>query len=175
MQNPESIQRMTIQWTRAQPAVGRFIRGFVRDRAAAEDVLQEVALVVVDRFEAYDNSRPFIAWALGIARNVVLSHLRSAYRDQNVEFSDAVERVAQSMERMEPQAEQMKDALADCIGGVRGRSRQVLQLRYTEGLGLKQIAERMEMTSGNIGVLMHRVRAGLRDCIERRMESEVPS
>lgn len=175
MQNRELVQRMTIEWTRAQPAVDRFIRGFVRDRIVAEDVLQEVALIVVDRFEKYDDSRPFVAWALGIARNVVLSHLRSTYRDQHVEFSDAVIRVAESIERMEPQAEQMKEALAECIRGLHGRSRKALLLRYSEDLGLNQIAERMGLTSSNIGVLMHRVRARLRDCIERRLESEVPS
>ena len=31
-----AIQRMTIEWTRAQPSVGRFIRSFVRDRAHVE-------------------------------------------------------------------------------------------------------------------------------------------
>ena len=173
MQDSDAIKRMTIQWTRAQPSVGRFIRGFVRDRAEADDVLQEVALVVVDRFETYDDSRPFIAWALGIARKVVLSHLRTAYRDRKVEFSDAVNHVADAFERLEPQSEAMKDSLADCIESVRGRSRRALALRYTEGLELKHVAERMGMTPSNVGVLLHRVRAGLRDCIQRRMETEV--
>ena len=36
MQDSEAIQRMTIEWTRAQPSVGRFIRSFVRDRAQAD-------------------------------------------------------------------------------------------------------------------------------------------
>jgi hypothetical protein len=51
MQDSNRIQRMAIEWTRAQPSVGRSIRSFVRDRAQAEDLLQEVALVIVDRFE----------------------------------------------------------------------------------------------------------------------------
>ncbi len=126
MSDSGSIQRMTIEWTRAQPSVGRFIRSFVRNRAEADDVLQEVALVIVDRFETWDSDRPFVARALGIARRVVQLHLRKKYRDRKVEFSSAIERVAGSFERLEPQAELMKDSLADCIGQLRGHSRKVM-------------------------------------------------
>lgn len=172
MQDSDAIQRMTIEWTRAQPSVGRFIRSFVRDRAQAEDLLQEVALVIVDRFETYEPDRPFVGWALGIARRVVLTHLRKVYRDRQVEFSDAVEQAADAFQRLDPQTEAMKDSLAHCIGNVRGRSRQALLLRYTEGLELKQIAERLGMTAGNVGVLLHRVRTSLRECVERRLRLE---
>ena len=172
MQNPDAIQRMTIEWTRAQPSVGRFIRSFVRDRAQAEDLLQVVALVIVDRFESYEPDRPFIGWALGIARRVVLTHLRKEYRDRQVEFTNAVEQAADAFQRLEPQAEVMKDALAHCVDNVRGRSRRALLLRYSEGLELKQIGKRLGMTAGNVGVLLHRVRTSLRDCVQRRLRLE---
>jgi RNA polymerase sigma-70 factor (ECF subfamily) len=152
--------------------VGRFIRSFVNNRAEADDVLQEVALVIVDRFETWDSDRPFVAWALGIARRVVQSHLRRKYRDRKVEFSSAIERVAESFERLEPQAELMKDSLADCLGQLRGHSRQVLSLRYFDGLNLKQIAEQLGMTASNVGVLLHRIRATLRQCVDRRLQAE---
>ncbi len=172
MQDSDTIRRMTIEWTRAQPSVSRFIRSFVRDRAQAEDLLQDVALVIVDRFETYQPERPFIGWALGIARRVVLSHLRAAYRDRRIEFSEAVERVADAFERLEPQAEAMKDSLAQCIGKVRGRGRKALRLRYTEGMELKRIANQLGMTAGNVGVLLHRIRVSLRKCVERRLRME---
>ncbi len=172
MSDSDSIQRMTIEWTRAQPAVGRFIRSFVRNRAEADDVLQEVALVIVDRFESWDSDRPFIAWALGIARKVVQSHLRRKYRDRKVEFSPAIERVAESFERLEPQAELMKDSLADCLGKLRRHSRRVLALRYSDGLELKQIAEQLGTTASNVGVLLHRIRATLKQCVDRRLQTE---
>ncbi|MCH1507807.1 MAG: hypothetical protein L7T84_01255 [Akkermansiaceae bacterium] len=50
MDDTESFKALTVEWTRAQPAVARFVRSFVRNRADAEDVLQEVALAIVDRF-----------------------------------------------------------------------------------------------------------------------------
>lgn len=148
------------------------MRSFLRDRAEADDVLQEVALVIVEKFEDWDPERPFVGWALGISRRVVLAHLRGKYRDSKVEFSDAVELVAASYEKLNPQAELMKDSLAECLGQVRGQSRQLMSLRYTEGLELKQIAERLGMTASNVGVMLHRVRAALRDCVDRRLKAE---
>ncbi len=51
-----------------------FIGSMVRDRAAREDVLQETALVLWREFERYDRSRPFGAWARGIAANLLKQH-----------------------------------------------------------------------------------------------------
>ena len=172
MSDQDNIERMTIEWTRAQPSVGRFIRSFVRNRAEADDILQEVALVIVDRFETWDSNRPFVAWALGIARRVVQTHLRAKYRDRKVEFTSAIDRVAESFEQLDPQAELMRDSLTDCLGQLRGHSRKVLSLRYSDGLELKQIAEQLGMTASNVGVLLHRVRATLRQCVDRRLQVE---
>ncbi len=172
MTSSDSVQRMTIEWTRAQPSVGRFVNSFLRDRTEAADVLQEIALIIVEKFEQWDPERPFIGWALGIARRVVLVHLREKYRDRRVEFSDAIDQVALSFERLEPQAELVKDSLADCLGQVRGQSRQVLSLRYTDGLELKQIADQLGMTASNVGVMLHRVRAALRKCVDQKLKAE---
>lgn len=172
MTSSDSVQRMTIEWTRAQPSVGRFVGSFLRDRAEAADVLQEIALVIVEKFEQWEPERPFIGWALGIARRVVLAHLREKYRDRRIEFSEAIDQVALSFERLETQAELMKDSLADCLGQVRGQSRRVLSLRYTDGLELKQIADQLGVTASNVGVMLHRVRAALRKCVDQKLKAE---
>ncbi|MFN9076210.1 MAG: sigma factor, partial [bacterium] len=58
-------------WTQAQPAVSAFVHALVGDRAARDEVLQEVALAILESFDRYDASRPFLPWALAIARNEV--------------------------------------------------------------------------------------------------------
>ena len=171
MSDSDSVQQMTIEWTRAQPSVARFVSSFLHDRGEADDALQDVALVIVERFEDWDPKRPFVGWALGIARRVVMTHLRLKYRDRQIQFSGAVDQVAESFERLEPQAELMKDLLADCLRQVRGHSRQAPALRYTEGFELTQIAERLAMTASNVGILLYRTRAALRKCIDGRLKA----
>ena len=76
-------------WTLAQPVVSAFVTSIVRDFSARDDVLQDVAVAVIESFDRYDRQRPFVAWALGIAQNQVRLYFRRCRRDQFV-FSDSV-------------------------------------------------------------------------------------
>lgn len=65
----ESTRQATRLWTLAQPAVSSFVSSVVRDFRDRDGVLQEVAVAVIESFESYDSKRPFLAWAIGVARN----------------------------------------------------------------------------------------------------------
>ena len=41
-------------WTLAQPVISAFVTSVVRDFAARDDVLQEIAVAVIESFERYD-------------------------------------------------------------------------------------------------------------------------
>ncbi len=172
MADNQQIKGMTTDWTRAEPSVGRFVRSFIRDSAEAEDVLQEVALVIVDRYSFYDSTQPFIGWALGIARRVVWTHLRNKYHDRDLNLQEAIDQVSNAFERLDPHVQDMKDALAHCVKKVGGEGRRALHLRYENGLELKQIAERLQKSPSAIGVLLYRVRSALRECIDRHLNWE---
>jgi len=172
MTDNHQIKRMTADWTRAEPSVGRFVRSFIRNCTEAEDVLQEIALVIVDRYSSYDSTQPFIGWALGISRRVVWTHLRNSYRVTDQELKDAIDQVSIAFEKLDPHVQDMKDALAHCVEKVSGEGRRVLLLRYEEGLELKQIAERLRKSASAISALLHRVRSALRECIDRRLSAE---
>ena len=85
----ERIRQATRCWTLAQPVVSAFVASVVCDFRDRDDVLQETALAVFDAFDKYDTSRPFNAWALGIARNQVGLYIRKRRRDRLV-FDDNV-------------------------------------------------------------------------------------
>jgi RNA polymerase sigma-70 factor (ECF subfamily) len=170
MEDSEFIKRLTIEWTRAQPAVARFVRSFVRNPADADDVLQEVALTIVDRFEKYDASRPFLGWALGVARNLVKAHFRKQLRrPPTIEDETAVDRVAAAFEVLQPELEDRKQALAECIEWVPAADRQILAMHYEDDLKPAGIAEKVGKSANHIAVLLHRLRAGLRKCVEQKM------
>ena len=48
--------------------VAAFVLSIIPDFHQAEDVLQQVAVVLVREFGQFDTSRPFLPWALGIAQ-----------------------------------------------------------------------------------------------------------
>ena len=86
-ENSEQLARL---WTEAQPIVAAFILSAIPDFHQAEDVLQQVAVILVREFEEFDTSRPFLPWALGIARNLALKSRRDVARRSKYVISEAV-------------------------------------------------------------------------------------
>lgn len=64
-----------------------FAGRIVRDRALAEDVLQETFLAARASWDRYDPSRPVRAWLLGLARNHALMAMRKRKKDERLATS----------------------------------------------------------------------------------------
>ena len=92
-------------------------------------------------------------------------------RPVTAEDESAVERVAEAFEVMQPELDDMKEALANCIQKVATEDRRMLAMQYEEDLKPSAIAERIGKTPNHVAVLMHRLRTGLRQCVERKMEA----
>ncbi len=168
---PESLEwRFTQLWTAAHPTVAGFVRGLVPDRTAVDDILQEVAVAVFAQFASYDQSRPFVAWALGIAKHKVQDRWRTLARSKQVVQDSAVlEAMAEISAEMDDEFETRRAALQECLSQVQGRASDLLRLHYHEGLEPRLIAEQLGLQAGHVRVLLNRVRGVLRDCIERRI------
>src|SRR5438128_1215121 len=89
---PSDSHSLASLWERARPAVFAYLTASVYDFHRAEDLLQEVAVAIASQFHSYDRSRPFLAWAMGIARNRTLLYFREQARDRR-HFSEQTLRV----------------------------------------------------------------------------------
>ncbi len=165
-------EQFTRRWTQAQPVVASFISSMVPDFHEAEDLLQEVAVVLLRKFGEYDERRPFVAWALGIARLEVLSARRSHARSFLTYNPGIAEAVAQAFEEMSPLLGMRAAALRECLAEVKGNARRVVALRYQDSLKPRDIAARLGMAGGSVRVTLSRIRAALQACVERRLAAE---
>jgi RNA polymerase sigma-70 factor (ECF subfamily) len=146
-----------------------FILSVVRDFAFAEEVLQEVAVVVCDQWEDFRPGTNFGAWAARIARNKVFNLNRTSRRELllSPEAIQGIERAA------EEQAESSSlDAVRNCLEGVADRAREVLSLRYREGLSGAEIARRTRSTVTAVHMALSRARTALSRCVQARLARE---
>jgi DNA-directed RNA polymerase specialized sigma24 family protein len=74
MQQPDRKEQITVQWAQSQPLIAAFISSLVPDFHDADDILQNVAIVTVRKYEQFDPNCSFVAWAIGIAKNEILKH-----------------------------------------------------------------------------------------------------
>jgi RNA polymerase sigma-70 factor (ECF subfamily) len=81
---PHEAEQFAALWTAAQPTISAFIRTLIRDFQQADEVLQRVAVTLVRKFDQYDPSRPFGAWAIGVAKYEVLYFRRERATDKHL-------------------------------------------------------------------------------------------
>lgn len=155
----------------ATPAVN-FIYRFIRDRALAEDLAQEGFLRVYQRLNTYDPQRKFSSWFFQVLRNLTIDYLRvnrvpTASLDELEEEGHrgaAVDRESVSPEQAAQQGE-LASAMAAALSRIRPEYREVVVLRYQEGLTHPEIAEILGLPSGTVKTYLHRARKELAEIL----------
>lgn len=153
------------QFTLAQPALRRYVLAHIPDFHEAEDVLQEIAVVLWDRAGEFEEGRNFQAWAFGIARYKMLHARRSAGRRRTLLSGDLSDRFAAKLQEMGPRYGQNRNRLRDCVKKLADRARTLVELRYDKGRSTQEIAEETGTSVNAVRVLLCRVRRSLARCI----------
>ena len=169
---PQQAEQFAALWTAAQPTISAFIRTLSPHYQQADEVLQRVAVTLVRKFEQYDPSRPFGAWAIGVAKYEVLYFRRERATDRHLFSDDIVEQFASRYELFADEIDPIREALRHCLEELKGRSKRVIDLRYRRGMRSNVIAEEMSLSPGAVRMLLCRVREKLRRCIERRTPTQ---
>ena len=144
----------------------------VRDHAQAEDLAQEAFVRAFRALASFDRSRKFSSWLFKIAHNLTIDHLRRRALDtESLETpigSDggAGERTLESkladVSTLAPdrQVEQgdLASALERAIASLRPEYREVILLRFVEGLAYQEIAEVLGVPLGTVKTNIHRAR-----------------
>jgi RNA polymerase sigma-70 factor (ECF subfamily) len=148
-----------------------YILTHVRDFEVAEDLLQQSALVLWQKFEQYDPGRPFLAWALGVARLEILNAARRRPGRSLME-SDLDGLVVGEYLRLESELPLRRQLLRLCLKHLPASMTEAVRLRYEEGSTLDEIAARLGKSLVAIKVTLHRARVSLQDCV--RMKASTP-
>ena len=155
----------------ATPAVN-FIHRFTRDRALAEDLAQEGFLRVYQRLKTYDAERKFSSWFFQVLRNITIDYLRvnrlptSSLDELEEEGHRAavIDRESASPEQAAEQSE-LAVVMSAALAKIRPEYREVVVLRYQEGLTQPEIAEILGMPSGTVKTYLHRARKELAEIL----------
>jgi RNA polymerase sigma-70 factor (ECF subfamily) len=164
-------EEIAILWTNAQPAVAAFVSSIIPGFQDADDILQQVAVAIIKNYDKYDKDRPFVAWAIGIAKNEILMHYRKNSQGKVIFSTEAVQAISQAYEKESTKFNDMQKALDVCITKLKGRARRILEMRYISELSIPRIAQKLGMTHNAVYTTFHRIRIALRDCINRQISS----
>jgi RNA polymerase sigma-70 factor (ECF subfamily) len=159
-------------WTLVQPVVSAYVGAVVRDFAARDDVLQEIAVAVLESFDRYDRTKPFQSWALGIARNQVHNYFRRISRDRLTFDEQIIAHLADAFDASAADFMQRLQLLGGCIDHLDDRARRVLEWRYRDDLKPAMIAQKMNSNANAVAKMLQRIRDRLRECIQNQSAKE---
>ena len=156
-------------YAESEVALHTFVRSLVPTRQMASEVMQDVIIVLWEKFDA---AADFQGWAFGVAKNVALRHLRRQSRDRHVFDDELVNQLADDAVALVPVHDGHREALERCLDKLPAAQRELVLTAYTKGTRMDELATRRGQTPMALYKLLHRIRQALLECVERTLAKE---
>jgi RNA polymerase sigma-70 factor (ECF subfamily) len=175
--HPDAAAPYVHQLTGCQNRLYAYIYSLIGNAESAWDVLQETNTVLWRKAEEYDPERPFLPWALRVALNQVRAARTRLGRDRLVFHEQKTLEALTSEWLGDAAGDAAGDAPSDleiamdgCLKRLPTRHRDVIERYYKHGESLRSIAETLSRTANAVGVMLHRIRRALAECIQRALD-----
>lgn len=148
-------------------ALYRFIALKVRGREAAEDLTHEVFLVGWQKLPSYhEYGLRFSSWLYRIARNKVIDHYRRERPHDSLETLPEAQLISVGGPAEEMERGMMITEVRNSLTRLNDDQRDVVIMRFIEGLTHEEIAEILGKTQGAVRLIQHRALENLRQSID---------
>jgi RNA polymerase sigma-70 factor (ECF subfamily) len=158
---PTPLQDLLI---RHIPDLRRFARSLERNRAGADDLVQETLERAIKKIHLYQPSGPFLGWLNTIMRNIFVDRVRR-------KGATVVDSLEETAHREPAQNESQSDRLLlkeirVAVERLPIEQKQVLIMVAVEGLSYDDAARRLRVPLGTIRSRLFRARLGLQQMID---------
>jgi RNA polymerase sigma-70 factor (ECF subfamily) len=147
-----------------------YIHAIVRDPHLAEDIFQDVSLIVMRKGGVLESEAAFPGWIRKTARFEAMNALRK-YRKGTAALDDGLldtlEGHWEAADAAEPRRE--VEALQKCIETLTPKVRKLVELRYRENLVGEKLAETLAQPLNTVYVALSRAHRRLGDCVRARL------
>jgi RNA polymerase sigma-70 factor (ECF subfamily) len=140
----------------------RYAIGLVGRRTIAEEIVQESFLRLHQGWDAVENPR---AWLYRTVRNLALNHLRDRPNE-----SELHEETAPAEGSLPPEQLGRDEAIGTVrllLAEMPAEDRDLVRLKYLEGLKYEEISRRTGLSVGNVGYRLHHLLKALAGSLRR--------
>lgn len=161
------LEEFVCLFTRYQRKVYWYIFALLHDYHDTEEVFQETALVLWQKFSTFQPGTSFVAWACRIAHNKVLRYRDKHRRDVPCFTSLFMEEVAPELLAVidVSATDLLHERLADCFARLDARDRDLIERRYKPGATTKRVAGEVGRSVDAVYKALSRIHQALFECM----------
>ncbi len=166
-------QRFLSLFLRSEREIFRYVAALVPNVTDAEDIVQQTAMTLWEKFDAYDPSRPFTPWACRFALNKTRQWIERRQRWQALLEHGLAEELARRGQELQPEFEQRLKHLEGCLGKLQEEQRLLVEGYYYERASIDTLAQRSGRSEAATYKMLQRIRQALQACVEGQAKPEV--
>jgi RNA polymerase sigma-70 factor, ECF subfamily len=156
----------------------------VRIVDVAQDLVQDTFLAALRSYDSFAGNASERTWLCGILKNKILDYYRKLGRETSFtdleslshefaeKFTDGTWIHADGPRNWKPQADvviyraEFWDSMRKCLAKLPDRLAAVFMLREMEQVSTAEICDLLQISETNLGVMLHRARMAMRECLE---------
>src|SRR5690349_14557951 len=120
-------QRFLALFLRSEKELYRYVAALVPNISDAEDIVQQTALALWEKFDAYDPALPFTPWACRFALNKARQWIERRQRWQTLLQGGLAEELLERREALRPEFEMRLGHLEKCLGRLPNEQRKLVE------------------------------------------------
>ncbi len=148
----------------------RYIGLFLNRRDDVEEVLQQTAASLWEKFEQFDQTREFLPWATRFAYFEVLNFRRDKARDRVFFTEDVMEAIAEAHAEVSEELRLRRERLQECLSKLNPDDLRLLQRRYSDETTIKSLSDETGKTVKALYRRLDRVRELVANCVDRHSQ-----
>lgn len=156
-----------------QPKLRALAYRILKDRAAAEDLVQDVFIRAMREPRLFNPDFAISAWLYRVCHNRALNVLRNGKRRQEILGAFPVVNNAPATQPLTLLRSQRKSALSGYLLALSPKHRQILSARYLSDLTYEQIASRLGLKIGTVMSRLSRAKVALAKIVPRERFAEL--
>jgi RNA polymerase sigma-70 factor (ECF subfamily) len=169
----DAQQRFLSLFLRSEREIFRYVAVLVPNVTDAEDIVQQTAMALWEKFDAYDPAQPFTPWACRFALNKARQWIERRQRWQALLDHGLAEELAQRRQELQPEFERRLNHLEGCLRKLPEAQRSVVEGYYYERGSIQTLARRSGRSEAATYKMLQRIRHALLVCVDGQVKPEM--
>ena len=165
-------QRFLLLFLRSEREIYRYVAALVPNQTDAQDIVQQTAVSLWEKFDAYDPTMPFTPWACRFALNKTRQWVERRQRWQALLEAGLAEELEQRREELRPELEARLHHLERCLRKLPEEQRGLVEGYYYRQNPVEALADQSGRSVAATYKMLQRIRQALQACIRQAAHPE---